>query len=181
MARCANWASAQVPQAFTVQAERDSSSTRSFGVRMWKRIADLFRGSAHAAPTSLAEDILQAAERTSTALIMAGYHANFTLGSLAEVDRLFADHSNDGEAIAGGYFSESLGSRLFGIGSYSGEVLRRSIGGEWVTDDSDPQGEINVTLELANGSTCWPMQRAMKRFQSAENNIAHWAALLQKG
>jgi len=68
-----------------------------------------------------------------------------------------------------------LGSRLFAVGSYIGEVVRRKVGGYWVGDDTDPEAEINVQLRLADGAVCSPVQRAMKRFKNGpEDGIAVW-------
>ncbi len=68
--------------------------------------------------------------------------------------------------------SEQLGQRIFGLGAYTGEVLRRQCGGAWQDNDADPNAEINVALKLANGSLIWPVQRAMKRFKNgAEDGI----------
>ncbi|MDX1507900.1 MAG: hypothetical protein R3358_06450, partial [Woeseiaceae bacterium] len=90
--------------------------------------------------------------------------------------RFFDEHTRQGEPVAGGLLSEDLGSRLFAIGAYVGEVIRRSKGGEWRGNDSDPQAEINVELVVAD-STCWPVQRVMKRFKNgAEDEIAAYGA-----
>jgi len=40
--------------------------------------------------------------------------------------------------------SEDMGARMFGIGSYIGEVIRINAGGEWVGDNADPEGEIGI-------------------------------------
>jgi hypothetical protein len=63
--------------------------------------------------------------------------------------------------------SQDLGSRLFAVGAYIGEVIRRERGGDWVADDNDPQAEINLAVRLTDGTTCLPIQRAMKRFKKA--------------
>ena len=36
-------------------------------------------------------------------------------------------------------------------------------GGESITDDSDPQGEINISVKLRNETVIWPVLRCMKR------------------
>jgi hypothetical protein len=66
--------------------------------------------------------------------------------------------------------AESTGARLFAIGSYAGEVIRRVHGGEWQTDDSDPKGEINISVKLLNGTVLWPVQRVMKRLQNGSED-----------
>jgi hypothetical protein len=48
-----------------------------------------------------------------------------------------------------------------------------------VADDADPEGEINIELQLADGSIVWPVQRVMKRpANGAEDALAPYAAAL---
>ena len=64
---------------------------------------------------------------------------------------------------------------MFAIGAYAGEVVRRARGGEWIGNDSDPQGEIDITLKLPSGGVCWPVQRAIKRFKNgSEDSLYAW-------
>jgi hypothetical protein len=122
---------------------------------------------------SITDDVDTAAKWVAVALTRSGYKADFSPASLWEIDRFFDEHSQDGQAIPGGLLSEQLGTRIFAIGSYVGEVLRQALGGKWVGDDNDPEAEINVELHLADGGTCWPTQRAMKRFKNgSEDGIA---------
>jgi len=126
---------------------------------------------------TIKEDIAASADWISRALISSGYSADFTPQSLWEIDRLFDEHSRNGAAKQGGLLSSGLGQRVFAIGSYMGEVVRRKLGGEWVGTDNDPEAEINVELQLHDGTRCWPVQRAMKRFKNgAEDGIAAWGA-----
>ena len=121
---------------------------------------------------TITEDIHVGADWIAKALSSSGYAADFSPPSLWEIDRFFDDHSRNGEAVPGGLLGNDLGCRLFSIGAYVGEVIRRSVGGEWRGDDSDPQAEINIELVVA-GSTCWPVQRVMKRFKNgAEDGVA---------
>ncbi len=127
----------------------------------------------------LLEDIETAADWIAQALNSSGYRADFSPESLWEIDRFFEEQSSGGKAKRGGLLAEGLGQRIFGIGSYMGEVVRRPIGGEWITDDDDPNGEVNIELRLADGSQCWPVQRAMKRFKNgAEDGIAVWGSVV---
>jgi hypothetical protein len=128
---------------------------------------------------TIREDVAQAAERIALALSSSGYHADFTPESLWEVDRFFDEHTRDGTPIRNGLLSESLGSRIFALGAYVGEVIRRHVGGEWYGDDSDPRAEINVELRLPDGTVCWPIQRLMKRCKNgAEDGIAAYGCAL---
>lgn len=128
---------------------------------------------------TIKEDIASASDWISRALESSGYVADFTPQSLWEIDRFFDEHSVNGAPKPGGLLAESLGSRIFAVGSYIGEVLRRHLGGEWHGDDSDPKIEITVELRLASGSVCWPTQRAMKRLQNgSEDGIAAYGLAL---
>jgi len=123
------------------------------------------------------EDIEPSALWIARALNSSGYRADFTPQSLWEIDRFFDEHSQNGAAKPGGLLVEGLGQRSFAIGCYMGEVVSRALGGEWITDDADPQGEINIEFQLPDGARCWPVQRAMKRFKSgAEDGIAGWGS-----
>jgi len=139
-------------------------------------IAGLFGGGKR---RSLAEDIPVGADWISEALQSSGYKADFSPESIAEVERFFGEHTDDGAPKPGGLLASGLGGKLFALGSYCGEVLRRDLGGEWLTDDSDPKGEVNATLRLANGTDCWPMQRVVKRVWGDEANLVHWAAVIR--
>ena len=57
------------------------------------------------------------------------------------------------------------GEILFGLASYIGESAIKLYGGEWNTDDSDPQGEIHISVKLVNGTVIWPVIRCMKRYE----------------
>ena len=124
---------------------------------------------------TLAEDIPVAAASIAKALDSSGYRADFSPGSIAEVERFFVEHTQDGRPLAGGLLSERLGQRLFSLGCYCGEVLRLQHGGAWETDDADPEGEINVALRLDGDVLCWPVQRMMKRLLSSEDDLVAWA------
>lgn len=64
-------------------------------------------------------------------------------------------------------------------GRIRGEVIRRSVGGEWSADDGDPEGEINIELHLSDGSVIWPIRRVMKRLANGPEDslLAYGAAV----
>ncbi|KAB2855245.1 MAG: hypothetical protein F9K41_09425 [Sphingopyxis terrae] len=137
--------------------------------------------SAFAMGSSIVSDVLASAEWIAKALSSSGYQADFTLTSLGEIDRFFDEHAPGGVARPDGLLSEDVGSRIFAIGSYVGETIRRQLGGEWIGDDKDPQAEINVSIKLADGSIIWPIQRAMKRFRNGpDDSIAAYGAALSR-
>lgn len=107
---------------------------------------------------TLAEDIPKAAAWVAGNLFASGYRADYTLESMKELDRFFDEQSGPG-----GILSRNRGQILFALGSYVGETAIRLWGGRWLTDDSDPEGEINITVELNSGVRFWPVIRCMKR------------------
>ena len=120
----------------------------------------------------IVRDALASAEQISKALSQSGYKADFSLDSLKQVDRFFEEQAANGQPKPGGLLSQQLGARLFAIGAYVGEVIRRQNGGEWQGDDSDPRAEINIVVRLKSGVMLWPVQRVMKRFKNgAEDGI----------
>jgi hypothetical protein len=114
----------------------------------------------------IVSDAIAAAQWMSQALASSGYKADFSLGSLKEIDRFFDEHSLSGEARPGGLLSQQLGARIFGVGSYVGEVIRRQNGGTWQGNDNDPPAEMNIAVRLKSGAVMWPVQRVMKRLKN---------------
>jgi hypothetical protein len=128
---------------------------------------------------SLLEDVAAMAESIAQALSSSGYRAAFSAQSLWEIDRFFDDNSKRGKPRRGGLLAEGLGQRMFALGSYTGEVIRRNLGGEWRADEDDPQGEINIEFHVLDGGTVWPVQRVMKRLANgSEDGIAAYGAAL---
>jgi hypothetical protein len=117
---------------------------------------------------TLKEDIKTQSEWIVNAFKEDGYKLDYTLDSIIEIDRFFAQNVRNGKAVKGGRLAHrGYGSILFSIGAYVGETIIKNINhAEWITDDEDPQGELNVSLKLPDESEIWPIQRVMKRFQS---------------
>jgi hypothetical protein len=131
---------------------------------------------------TLSEDVEKAATWIAGALTSSGYRADFSIESLQDIDRFFDEHSRDGEAVPGGLLGEQLGQRVFSIGSYVGETIRRAYGGAWSCDDSDPEGELNVAIRFPSGELIWPVQRVMKRFRNGpEDGIYSYGVLVAAG
>jgi hypothetical protein len=128
---------------------------------------------------TLIDDVRTSADWIAKALRSSGYKADFSIESLTEVDRFFDEQSKNGQPIPSGLLAQQLGARIFAIGSYVGEVIRRVGGGSWSGNDADPRGEINVELRLANGATIWPVQRVMKRLKNGkEDEIYAYATIV---
>ncbi len=130
---------------------------------------------APAPKTTLAQDIPVAAAWVVKALNSSGYRADYTLESMKELDRFFDEQSGPG-----GILSQNRGQILFGLGSYVGETAIRLWGGKWLTDDSDPEGEMNIAVELASGVRFWPVVRCMKRCRLGPEESLHAYLLAMK-
>ncbi|MEU7579923.1 hypothetical protein AB0B50_20240 [Streptomyces sp. NPDC041068] len=71
--------------------------------------------------------------------------------------------------------SLAVGPRLFALGAYLGETIRRASGATWRTSEAD--GGMNIALDLPDGSVIRPVQRIIKRFQNGpEGSIMAYAA-----
>jgi hypothetical protein len=124
---------------------------------------------------TIVEDIQVAAEWIAQTLQDSGNRADFSPESLWQIDFFLDDNVRNGKPIRGGLLSQDLGTWVFALGAYVGEVLRRNKGGEWEGDDADPEVEINVALKLSSGIRCWPMQRVIKRVISgSEDGLADY-------
>jgi hypothetical protein len=134
---------------------------------------------ASASEPKIVADALSSAEWIARALTSSGYKADFSMESLKEIDRFFDEQAPEGEPTPNGLLSESVGSRLFAIGSYVGETIRRAAEGSWEGDDADPRAEINIAVRLKSGGTFWPVQRVMKRFKNgSEDGIYAYGVVL---
>lgn len=123
---------------------------------------------------TLLQDIMTSKDWIARALNSSNYVADFSIGSLKEIDRFF-DEQNTPDGI----LNRNRGQILFALGAYIGEVIISVCGGEWLTDDSDPQGEVNIAVKLKDGSIIFPVQRAMKRYMNGnEDSIYDYGYVL---
>jgi hypothetical protein len=123
---------------------------------------------------TLKEDIKTQAAWIIKAFEADGFKLDGTIDSIIEVDRFFNLNMKDGQPKKGGrLYKKGYGAILFSIGSYVGETIIKNVPGtEWVTDDNDPAGEINISLVLPDGGIVWPVQKILKRFENgAEDAI----------
>ena len=133
---------------------------------------------------TLVEDAGASADWISGKLRSLGYVADFLPGSLWEVDHFFDENFRDGvphtrraKRRLAGIVGDPTG-RLFGfaLGAYVGEVIRRGLGGRWAADDSDPNGEVSIELQLPAGVTITPVLRCTRRLaRGPQDSIAGYA------
>ena len=124
--------------------------------------------------STLADDIISMSEWVVTALNSSGYNADYSLESMKEIDRFFDEQSGEN-----GILSTNRGQIIFGLASYIGQTIIKICGGEWVTNDDDPEGEINISVKLPDGGIIFPVQRCLKRYTNgAEDGIYAYAYVL---
>jgi hypothetical protein len=127
--------------------------------------------------TSVVEGALKMADMVATALKSSGYEADFTPASLWEVDRFFDEQTRKGGPRRWGLLSKETSLRLFSLGAYVGEVIRRERGGEWEADDGDENAMLNLRLRLPDGTVLWPVQQTVRRMaKGADEAIVPYAA-----
>lgn len=115
--------------------------------------------------STLAQDIPAASEWIAEALTSSGYKADYSLESMEEIDRFFEE-----QGVPGGVIPTNLGSIIFALGAYIGQTAIKLYGGEWITDDKDPEGEVKIAVRLANDTMLWPVIKCMKRYQNGQED-----------
>ena len=119
---------------------------------------------------TLKEDLQKQREWIIKALNSSNYKADGTIESLKEIDRFF-----DEEKKPGGLLDRpKIGYILFGISAYVGEVAIKEVGGEWITDDDDLKGEINIAIKLKNGAMIWPAHKVLNRYHNGEEDNLYY-------
>jgi hypothetical protein len=119
---------------------------------------------------TIQEEIVTASNWMAAALLSSGYNADFSPNSFPEVERFFNEHSANGFPRPDSFLAHEMESRIFAMGCYIGEVIRRAKAGEWRGSDSDPNVKVNLELRLPDGSVCWPTQRAMSRLKNGASD-----------
>lgn len=129
------------------------------------------------AETYTPPDIEESAEWIATLLAEHDVTADYSPASLPALDRFMARSVSAQLPGSHDFFAADLSRRTFAIGAYVGEVIRRTSGGEWLVDESDPLVEINIALRLPDGSECQPMRRVLDRLNNGPgSSFASFAA-----
>lgn len=131
---------------------------------------------------SLKKDIKKSANWLVKAFGDLDKELDFSVKSVEHIETVLTEQFEDGQPKTDGLFANGLGGKLFAISSYIGEVvIRNTKATKWVTDDKDPQGEINIKLVSANGTEMFPAHRVISRLQNGdEDNIYHYTAIAVK-
>lgn len=124
---------------------------------MLKKLLNKFLNKNH--PTLL-QDIYTHSDWIIKALNSSGYAVDYSVDSMKEIDR-FIDEQN----LPGGLIERNRGQIIFALGAFIGQTTIKLYGGEWITDDNDPRGELEIAVKLPNGFLMWLVQKCIKRIQ----------------
>ena len=92
---------------------------------------------------------------------------DYTVESFIGLDIFFQRYSKDGELISKGRLAKHFGPLMFAISSYIAVTLLKNVPNSvLITNDKDPQSEINYSVKFPDGTICKPGLRLIKRFQN---------------
>ncbi len=106
----------------------------------------------------LERDIQKRADEVAKLACSQGYRADFSPSSVWELEMLLKEHSSEGEPVENGLLAVETSDRLLGLGLYFGEVLRQTLGGQWVADRVEPESRVGLELHLPDGTVCTPVR-----------------------
>lgn len=125
----------------------------------------------HLYMSTLLGDIKPAAEMIRIAFNELNKDLDYSWESFKTIDTFFDEEIIKGKPKPGSVLEKNLGGAIFSIGAYIGEtIIQRVPNSSWVTDDSDPEGEINIAIKFSNGSIMWPVQRVIKRIRNGNED-----------
>ncbi len=109
-------------------------------------------------------DVRVSAGWACAALTSSGYGVDFTIDTLGEVDRFFADQTRTGRVRRRSVLGRDLDGRLDAVGAYVGETIRRAAGGVWQVDLHDPENG-RLLLLLDDGARLHPLRDVRRMFE----------------
>lgn len=121
---------------------------------------------------TLLEDIEISSQWIVEVLESNGYHADYSMESLKEIDRFIVE-----EDRYDGLLAKNRGKIIFALGSYVGKVFIKQYGGHWVTNDKDRKGEIKIIVELNNNISFMPVISVMKYYRNHEETSLYLLSL----
>ena len=105
------------------------------------------------------EEILRSSFWISNFLIREGYHIDYTLKSLLEIDKFFSEKLN--------LILENDNNRniIFSISAYIGEVIRMKFKGKWELSRSIDLNDESVTINFKNHNKAYPLNITLEVIQ----------------
>jgi hypothetical protein len=101
-----------------------------------------------------------------------GFELDYTPASLTRVDDVILQFH------AGPCSLDNLGTLIYSLGCYVGEVMVRNAGARWAMPDDDdtPSDTFHMMfVTLPNGTNCDPIRQAFTLYETgAEKSVAHF-------
>jgi hypothetical protein len=127
------------------------------------------------------------AEEMASVLRKGRFGGTFTLRSLASLDRLIAEQGDDvdepGTLLAPGDLPEDRRTpvRLWSLGCYLGETLRRIYGGTWEVHPDFPRRPAFWRIAFPSGLHVYPVNQVFRRyFEGAEKSLVDFGKALRE-
>lgn len=105
------------------------------------------------------EELSRASNWISNFLMREGYHADYTIESLAEVDKFFKEKLN--------LVLESDNNRnfIFSVSAYIGEVIRIKFHGAWEVSRNIDLDDETIGISFKNHNTIYPLNITLELIQ----------------
>ena len=105
------------------------------------------------------EEILRSAFWISNFLIREGYHIDYTLKSLLEIDKFFS------EKISLILENDNNRNLIFCISAYIGEVMRMKFNGKWELSRHIDLDDESVAINFKNHNKAYPLNITLEVIQ----------------
>ncbi|MEI0477419.1 hypothetical protein [Brachyspira pulli] len=105
------------------------------------------------------DELLRASNWISNFLMREGYHADYTIESLSEIDKFFKEKLN--------LVLESDNNRnfIFSISAYIGEVIRMKYHGSWEVSHNIDLYDETIGISFKNHKTIYPLNITLELIQ----------------
>lgn len=103
---------------------------------------------------------------------------DYSLESLNRLEEYLTKTIKDSKPVRGSFFFENTDYRVFALGAYLGEVIRRnSKAVRWNTENAETP--VDIIQETPDGSKALTINKAFKRvYNGPDDNIHHFAAIM---
>ncbi len=94
-----------------------------------------------------------------------GVDLDYSIESLHRIENYLEENYPSNQDAKNPFPAVRVGVKIFYIGAYLGETLRKKLGGNWQFDEHDPLGQIRAELCFENGERIRPIEDVMTRIE----------------
>lgn len=116
----------------------------------------------------IAEEIREAHESLVSIFADFGIRLDYSLESLGTIEGYLEENYPVSQGAGSAWPAVRVGVKIYYIGAYLGETLRRVHGGAWSFDEKDPLGQIRAEMRLGNGRSLRPIEIVMERIEDGK-------------